>query len=141
MDARKVLKTNKILLYFSGVNHLLVVILHLFFWKLFNWSEQLQLLTVVNSNIMQMLNYGIAILFIGFAYLILFQQTELLNTKLGKIILVLLSIFWFARFIMEFAFPEGSPIFALFLLLVTLSTLVPAITSTYKVAEVNMELS
>ena len=49
---------SKVLLYIGGTLTLAFAVLHLSFWKLGNWAEELAKLTPVNSGIMQMLTVG-----------------------------------------------------------------------------------
>lgn len=91
----------------GAVINLLIGVLHISFWKLFDWSNQLPKLTVVNSNIMQMLNL-FTIVFFGYTtYLLWFQTTELLMTKIGRHFLAMLAILYASRLMMEFYFPQG----------------------------------
>ncbi|MGL1885576.1 MAG: hypothetical protein OCD76_03585 [Reichenbachiella sp.] len=137
METNQSLRINKSLLYFAGIAHILIFILHLFFWRLFDWSAQLALLSVVNSNIMQMLNCCMVILFTGISYLLVFEQKELLTTRLGKMILVFLSLFWLARLVMEFVFPGGDLVFGLFLLLVAVSLIIPRLNAASNLSKTN----
>lgn len=109
----------------GGVINLLVGILHVCFWKLFDWSSELPKLSVMNSNIMQMLNL-FTIVFFGYtSYVVLFKTQEVLSTKMGQHFLGMLASMYAARLAMEFYFPARSEGFAAFLLFTTLLFAVP----------------
>ncbi len=111
----------------GGVLSIVFGIFHLSFWKLFDWKNELSNLSPDNSNIVQMLNIGTSIVLLSFGYILLFNRKEIMNTRIGKTLLSVLSIFYLARFIMEFAFPNGSLIFGIILLFSVLIYLIPAI--------------
>jgi hypothetical protein len=81
----------------------------------------------MNSNIMQMLNIGIVVFLLAFGFMMLFYRREILNSELGKALLIIFALFWLARLIGEFAFPGGSIIVGLILLLCMLIYLIPVI--------------
>lgn len=111
------MKRSHLFIRLGGVINLLVAILHLSFWKLFNWSSELPKLTVVNSNIMQMLNLFTIVLFAYTTYLLWFKTSQLLASEMGKHFLGMLAALYSARLAMEFYFPERSLGFAAFLLI------------------------
>jgi cytochrome c oxidase assembly factor CtaG len=88
----------------GGIYNILLVIFHLFFWRIFNWDKDLRKLTPVNRGIMQVINLCLILVFIIFAYISLAHTYELLNTKLGHTMLWFMAIFWFARAIEQFVF-------------------------------------
>lgn len=111
----------------GGVLFVLFGVFHLFFWTLFDWANELQNLSVLNSNIIQMLNISLSFYFFAFAFVYLFKRNLLLTGALGKIVLYINAIFFFIRLILEFAFPEGSLFFGVFLLICALVYLLPAV--------------
>ncbi len=113
----------------GGVINLLVGILHISFWKLFDWATELPKLSVMNSNIMQMLNL-FTIVFFGYtSYIVLFKTHEVLSSKMGRYFLGMLASMYAARLVMEFYFPARSLGFAAFLLFTTLLFAVPVFQS------------
>ncbi len=101
----------------GGVINLLIAVLHLFFWKLFDWQVELKKLSVVNSNVMQMLNLFSIVFLLYSATLLLFRPSEFLSSALGRAFLGMLATMYLARLAIEFYFPEGSLGFAAFLLI------------------------
>ena len=123
-------KFRNILVIIGGINFLFFGLFHISFWFApfpIDWKNELVKLTEMNSNVMQMLNIGISVFLLAFGFLMFFYRNEILNSALGKALLIVFSLFWLARLIGEFAFPGGSIIFGLILFLVTLIYLIPAI--------------
>ena len=120
----------RIMISIGGVLSVLFGLFHLSFWILFDWKNELLKIRMENSNIMQMLNIGSSIILLSFGYILLFNRNEVINTKIGETILIILSIFYFARLIMEFVFPGGSVLFGFILFFCVLIYLIPAIIKT-----------
>lgn len=119
------MKNAVLLIRIGGVINLLVGILHVSFWKLFDWSSELPKLSVMNSNIMQMLNL-FTIVFFGYtSYVVLFKTKEVISSKMGQYFLGMLASMYAARLVMEFYFPARSLGFAAFLLFTTLLFAIP----------------
>ncbi|MDW3191376.1 MAG: hypothetical protein R8G66_03400 [Cytophagales bacterium] len=109
----------------GGVINLLVAILHISFWKLFSWPSELVKLTVMNSNIMQMLNL-FTIVFLGYTtFVLLFKTKELFTSAIGQHFLAMMAVLYASRLAMEFYFPEKSLGFAVFLVITVLLFVVP----------------
>lgn len=119
------MKTNLIFVRMGGLMNLLAAVLHVTFWNAFNWSAQLTELSVMNSNIMQMLNLFVIVFFTYVGLLLLLKPTDLVSSPMGRHFLGLLSILWTARLAMEFYFPQGDLIFAGVLLFTIVCCLVP----------------
>jgi hypothetical protein len=112
----------------GGILFLIFGLFHITFWFLFDWKNELIKLNEVNSNVMQMLNIGTVVILLSFGCIMLFYRSEILNTRLGNAILIISSLFFFARLIAEIVFPGSSIIFGLILFLCMLLYLIPAIT-------------
>ncbi len=74
-----------------------LAVFHVLFWRIFKWPETLAPLNRVDRATTQVLNISITFIFAIFAYISLAHTDELLNTTLGKSILILISIFWLFR--------------------------------------------
>jgi hypothetical protein len=125
-------KLKKTLVIIGGINLLLWGLFHISFWFApfpIDWKNELIKLTEMNSNVMQMLNIGIVVFLLAFGFTMLFYRREILNSALGKALLIVFSLFWLARLVGEFAFPGGSIILGLILFLCVLIYLIPAIRS------------
>lgn len=79
-------------------------IFHIFFWKIFDWKEDLKQNSVANRAIIQILNIRLIYIFILMGLSYLFFSEQLMNSALGKFILVGFFGFWLGRTIEQFIF-------------------------------------
>ena len=94
------------LIYFGGVLWVICFVFHIYFWKLFDWENDLESVKKVNKGIIQVLNLCLMLCFAIFAYISLFQADELLNTSLGKTLIAGMALFGVFRVIEQFIFFE-----------------------------------
>ncbi len=106
------MKTDLILIRLGGVMNLLAAALHLAFWNVFDWQHELTKLSVMNSNIMQMLNWFTIVFFIYTGLLLLLKPKMISSTVMGRHFLGMLTVMWTARLVMEYYYPEGDLLFA-----------------------------
>jgi hypothetical protein len=92
------------LLYACGFYNIILIIFHSLFWKVFKWKTLFHKENKANKIIIQIMNFQLIYLFTMMAYIYLFYSNELLNTKIGYIILVTYAGFWMVRFIQQFVF-------------------------------------
>ncbi len=95
---------NELLIIAGGIYTVVLVVFHLLFWHIFKWPERLASLTHIDRATMQVLNISITFIFIIFAYISFAHTHELLNTQLGKSLLVLISCLWFFRAVQQVLF-------------------------------------
>jgi len=95
---------NEILIIAGGVYTIFLLGFHVLFWRIFKWPETLVSLNSVNRATMQVLNISITFIFFIFAYISLVHTQELLNTPLGKSLLLLISALWLFRAIQQVIF-------------------------------------
>ena len=95
---------NETLIQIGGVYNIILIIFHAMFWRVFNWKEDLESLTFLNKAIIQVLNISLMLVFFIFSYISFAHANELLNTSLGRSVLVLITIFWFARAFQQVVF-------------------------------------
>ena len=88
----------------GGFYNLGFAIFHLMFWRLFRWKRDLSSLTFINRSVMQILNLCLTFVFLLMAYISFFNTSELIQTNLGKALLVGFSLFWFLRMIEQIIF-------------------------------------
>jgi len=110
----------KNLIYIGGIYCLVFAIFHLAFWKLFDWKNDLPKLKSVNRGVIQVLNLRLTYVFIVVAFISFFFAEDLINTKLGNVILGAVSIFAVMRAIEQLIFWEiekiGVAFFFIFLI-------------------------
>ena len=121
------MKTPTLLLRIGGIINLLIGILHVGFWRLFDWSEELSRLSWENSNIMQMLNLFTIVFFFYTGFVLMFMPSKLLANAAGRSFIGLFATLYLARLGMEFYFPHASIGFASFLAISTLFFVFPLV--------------
>lgn len=94
----------KTYIYIGGILWIISFIFHIFFWKLFDWKNDLESVKKVNKGIIQVLNLCLMLCFLIFAYISLFQTDELLNTNLGKSLIAGMALFGVFRVVEQFIF-------------------------------------
>lgn len=94
----------EILIITGGAYTVGLIIFHVLFWRIFKWSETLQSLNDVNKSTMQVLNISITFIFGIFAYISFVHTNELINTRLGNALLILLSCLWIFRAVQQVIF-------------------------------------
>lgn len=119
------MKTPVVLIRLGGLINLLIGVLHISFWRLFDWSEELSLLSLDNSNIMQMLNLFSIVFFFYTAFVLLVMPRKLLSNASGRIFIGMFVTLYLSRLAMEFYFPNGSLIFAIFMIVTVLFFTLP----------------
>jgi hypothetical protein len=92
------------IIYACSVYYLAFAIFHIGFWKLFNWKIELKKLHFTNRAIMQILNLRIIFMCFLMAFIYFKYPHELLNTDLGKTLLIGMFLFWLGRTIEQFVF-------------------------------------
>ena len=81
-----------------------LIVFHLLFWRLFNWPQTLIALNDVNKATIQVLNISITFIFGIFAYISFVHTQDLLNTHLGRTLLLLISALWLFRAMQQILF-------------------------------------
>ncbi|MEQ8812051.1 MAG: hypothetical protein RIE59_23490 [Imperialibacter sp.] len=109
------MKKHVLFIRLGGVINLLVGILHVSFWSIFDWHDELSKLSVDNSNIMQMLNLFLIAFFFYTAFVLLVMPGKLLSNNAGRAFIGMFATLYLSRLAMEFYFPNGSIGFAIFL--------------------------
>jgi hypothetical protein len=91
-------------IYVGGALHLLIAVFHLFFWRLFNWPEELAKLSLLNARVVPVMNISLIVAFLGAAYVSVSFAGDLVGTALGRGVSFALALFWLARLIQQFIF-------------------------------------
>jgi hypothetical protein len=95
---------SEVMILLGGFYNLGFAIFHLLFWRLFRWKRDLSSLTFINRSVTQILNLCLTFVFLLMAYISFFNTSELIQTNLGKTLLVGFSLFWFLRMIEQIIF-------------------------------------
>lgn len=81
---------------------ILLALVHIIFPKYFNWEEELNHLSLINKQIMQVHTFFIALTIFLMGILCVTSATEIITTPLGKKISFGLGIFWLCRLLIQF---------------------------------------
>ncbi len=85
-----------------GILLIALAAIHVFFPKYFEWKKELKSLRLINQQMMIIHTFFIALVVFLMGLLCLTSAKEIVDTKLGKIISLGLSIFWSFRLIVQF---------------------------------------
>lgn len=108
------------IIFIGGIFNLGFAIFHLMFWRLFHWKKDLASLTHINRSVMQILNLCLTFVFLVMAYVSFFHKPELIQTSLGKTLMITFSLFWFLRMVEQVIFVGVKKKVSVFLTLVFL---------------------
>ncbi len=109
----------------SAIFNLLIVILHISFWEMFNWKEELQKVTMENSVVVQMMNLFIILLVFAVTFILIRFRKNVVDTFMGRIFILMIAFLYLGRLVMEFVFPGGSVVLALIMIVVVVVHIVP----------------
>lgn len=84
-----------------GLLLMLLALMHIVFPKYFNWKEELQHLSLMNRQMMQVHTFFIALVVFMMGLLCYTSNYELLHTDLGKKISIGFGIFWSIRLLLQ----------------------------------------
>ncbi|MDH1793357.1 hypothetical protein N5D45_16195 [Stenotrophomonas sp. GD03819] len=85
----------------AGIHSLGFAAFHLAFWRLFGWKRELAQLGMANRAIMQILNLRVIYVFLGMG---LIFAPDLVDTRLGVVLLGFMAVFWVGRTLEQFVF-------------------------------------
>ncbi len=94
----------RLLIQIGGVLWVICFVFHIFFWRLFDWKNDLESVKKVTKGIIQVLNLCLMLCFLIFAYISLVHTDELLISPLGKSLIVGMAIFGWFRVVEQFIF-------------------------------------
>ncbi len=91
------------IIHIQVIGYLLFVLalIHFAFPKYFNWKEDLSKISLINRQMMKTHTFFLVLILLGMACLSAFYTSELLNTILGKALLLFLAVFWTLRLIAQ----------------------------------------
>lgn len=93
--------TTELLVRLAGIHSLGFAAFHLAFWRLFGWKRELAQLGMANRAIMQILNLRVIYVFLGMG---LIFAPDLVDTRLGVVLLGFMAVFWVGRTLEQFVF-------------------------------------
>lgn len=87
----------KVLIYIGGAYHLCWATFDFFWPYLFNWKKTLLLLDDFNRPILRITSKLLSFLYASLAYVSIFHARELLETGIGRSLLIFAALFWTIR--------------------------------------------
>jgi hypothetical protein len=96
--------SDPVLLALCAAHSFALAVFHLGFWRLFRWREELPRMSPANCAILPILNLRLIYLFLGVGTLCLAFPRELVQTALGRAILLGMAGFWLGRLVEQFVF-------------------------------------
>ena len=96
--------SDELLLVLCALHSGFFAVLHLAFWKLFDWRRALPQMRLSERAILQVLNLRLIYVFLGIGILCLCFPTELVGTALGRVLMLGMAGFWLGRLIEQFVF-------------------------------------
>lgn len=96
--------TAELLVRLAGVHSLAFAAFHLAFWRLFGWKRELTQLSTANRAILQILNLRVIYVFLGMGVIALAFTPDLVDTRLGVVLLCFMAVFWLGRALEQFVF-------------------------------------
>ena len=85
-----------------GIALIILGLLHIIFPWYFNWKTELERLSLVNRQLMQVHTFFIAIVVLLIGLLCLSSAQEIIATPLGRTLSLGLAIFWTLRLLIQF---------------------------------------
>lgn len=92
------------LLQIGAAFHLGIAVFHMFFARIFGWSEGLSHLRFINRQLMPVMNHCLTFGFLAVAFLSVAFRGELLSSSLGHAVLGLVALFWVWRAVLQVLF-------------------------------------
>lgn len=85
-----------------GILLIALALIHVIFPKYFNWKQELNLVSQINRQMMQVHAFFIALIVFLMGILCLTSANDIVNTTFGKRISLGLGVFWTARLVIQF---------------------------------------
>lgn len=121
------LLNNKTLIIIGAIMLFLLAAFHITFWSLFDWKNDLIKLSQDNQGIVQMMNVCTICYLFSMSGILFICCTDITKSRVGKLLLLSLSLFFAVRLVLEFIFPDGSLSLAFILLLLVVIFTIPAL--------------
>jgi len=86
----------------AGFILIILAFIHIIFPRYFSWKKELVNLSIINSQMMYVHTFFIALTVFLMGILCIYSSSDLVHTKLGNQVAIGLFIFWFMRLITQF---------------------------------------
>ncbi|WCL50538.1 hypothetical protein [Leptospira sp. GIMC2001] len=92
------------LFYILGIYYIGFAVFHCFFWKIFNWRNDLRKISRANAAILQIANIQLIFYFIGMGLVFFYFNKVLPKSEVGYFTICFGLGFWLVRFLNQFIF-------------------------------------
>ncbi len=117
--------SNTVIVTIGGVLLVVLGLFHLTFWDLFDWGNELPKLSKGNSSLVQMMAICTVCYLTSMGLTLLVCRKDITESRVGKLLLLSLSVFFIVRLILEFTFRDGNSVkfITIFLLCIAVYTI------------------
>jgi hypothetical protein len=117
--------SNTVIVTIGGVLLIVLGLFHLTFWDLFDWGNELPKLSKGNSSLVQMMAICTVCYLTSMGLILLVCRRDITESRVGKLLLLSLSVFFIVRLILEFTFRDGNSVkfITIFLLCIAVYTI------------------
>lgn len=119
--------SNKLLVTTGGLLLVILGAFHATFWELYDWDNELINLSQDNESLVQMMNICTICYLLLVGFILLICRSDIMDSRVGRLLMLSLSVFFAVRFILEFLFPGGSIWLGVVLLLLVFLFLIPTL--------------
>lgn len=85
-----------------GALLLVLAAIHLVLPRYLRWKQELQALSLINKQVMEVHTFFIALIVLLMGLLCLFAAEDIIDTSLGRTLALGLFLFWFVRLVAQF---------------------------------------
>ncbi|OGW41150.1 MAG: hypothetical protein A2010_18030 [Nitrospirae bacterium GWD2_57_9] len=101
---------SKVLIYAGGVYHVCWAIFDSFWPLILDWEKRLSSLDDLHRALPYIISRLLVVLYLMLAYISFIHTSDLIETRLGRTMLLFVSIYWTIRFAMQIQFMSFSKI-------------------------------
>ncbi len=102
--------SNTVIVTVGGVLLVVLGLFHLTFWDMFDWGNELPKLSKGNGSLMQMMAICTVCYLTSMGLILIVCRKEITESRVGKLLLLSLSVFFIVRLILEFTFRDGNSV-------------------------------
>ena len=119
--------SNKLMVVTGSIMLLVLGVFHGAFWELFDWGNELPKLSRDNESLVQMMNICTITYLISMGIILFISRSDIADSRVGRLLLLSLSVFFAVRLVLEFIFPDGSLVLAGILLFLVVIFIIPVL--------------
>jgi len=118
--------SNKMIVIVGSIMLLVLGLFHLTFWDTFDWANELPKLSK-GRELVPMMNICVICYLLSMSIILFVCRSEITKSKVGRLLLLSLALFFLVRLILEFVFPGGSWGLSCILLFLVILYIIPVL--------------